>query len=98
MDNSSERRFRGRVLLSIPAEVDVRTIRMRLGMTQNLFAARFGFSLAAVRHWERGDRKPRGPSLTLLNVIARQPQAVMRALRTPSLKRVRRPRYRWTWE
>ena len=98
MDDSNPRRFRGRVLLSIPAEVDVRTLRKRLGMTQNLFAARFGFSLAALRHWEHGDRKPRGPSLTLLNVIAHQPQAVMRALRAPSLKRVRRPRYRWTWE
>lgn len=97
MDDYSVRRFRGRVVPNLPAEVDVRSVRLRLGMTQNLFAARFGFSLAALRHWEHGDRKPRGPSLTLLNVIARQPHAVLRALRAPPLKRVRQSRYRWTW-
>ena len=51
------------------------------------FAARFGFPVATLRHWERGNRKPRGPSLVLLNVIARNPKAVMQALsRTPAPK------------
>ncbi len=49
-------------------------------MTQEQFAARFGFSAATLRHWERGDRNPRGPALVLLNVIARTPQAVIDAL------------------
>ena len=49
-------------------------------MTQEQFAARFGFSTATLRHWERGDRKPHGPSLVLLNVIERNPQAVIEAL------------------
>lgn len=35
--------------------VDVAELR-RLGMTQQQFAARFGFSVATLRHWERGDR------------------------------------------
>lgn len=63
-----------------PKSVDVAAIRRRIGMTQEQFAARFGFPVATLRHWERGNRKPRGPALVLLNVIARNPKAVLRAL------------------
>lgn len=63
-----------------PKEVDVAALRQRIGMTQEQFASRFGFSVATLRHWERGDRNPAGPSLVLLNVIERDPKAVMRAL------------------
>lgn len=52
-------------------------------MSQNLFAARFGFSLSALRHWERGERLPSGAALTLLNVIKKNPRAVLQALRVP---------------
>lgn len=63
-----------------PYEVDVANLRKRLGLTQAQFAARFGFSVATLRHWERGDRIPHGPALVLLNLIDREPRAVMRAL------------------
>ena len=63
-----------------PEPVDVAALRHRLGMTQEQFAARFGVSVATLRHWERGDRRPQGPALVLLNVIEREPQAVLRAL------------------
>lgn len=63
-----------------PYEVDVAGLRKRLGLTQAQFAARFGFSVATLRHWERGDRSPHGPALVLLNLIDREPTAVMRAL------------------
>ena len=76
--------LRGRVSVSVPSEVDVRAVRLKLGMTQNLFAARFGFPLATLRHWEYGRRKPTGASLTLLNVIARNPRAVLQSLRRPT--------------
>ena len=69
--------------MSVPRKIDVRALRERLGMTQNLFAARFGFPLATLRHWEDGRRKPTGASLTLLNVIAHNPRVVMQALRAP---------------
>ena len=65
-----------------PEPLDVAALRGRLKLTQEQFAARFGFSVATLRHWERGDRKPHGAALVLLNVIARQPKAVMRALET----------------
>jgi putative transcriptional regulator len=63
--------------------VDVRALRRRMRMTQRTFSKRFGFSLAALRHWERHERRPSGAALTLLNVIARQPRAVFLALRAP---------------
>ena len=63
-----------------PVPVDVAGLRQRMGLTQEQFAARFGFSVATLRHWERGDRTPQGAALVLLNVIDRDPQAVMRAL------------------
>ena len=60
--------------------VDVRELRAQIGLTQEQFSAKFGISLPALRHWERGDRKPQGAALVLLNVIAKQPKAVLRAL------------------
>lgn len=63
-----------------PKHVDVKAVRAKVGMTQEQFAARFGFSTATLRHWERGDRTPRGPALVLLNVIERNPNAVIEAL------------------
>lgn len=63
-----------------PRTVDVKELRQRVGMTQEQFAARFGFSVATLRHWERGDRAPAGPALVLLNIIARDHKAVMKAL------------------
>lgn len=63
-----------------PQPVDVSQLRAQLGFTQEQFAARFGFSVATLRHWERGDRSPSGASLVFLNVIERNPRAVMQAL------------------
>ena len=64
-----------------PSPVDVAAVRDQLGYTQEQFASRFGISVATLRHWERGDRRPNGPALVLLNLIARAPQAVGRLLR-----------------
>ncbi len=63
-----------------PAPVDVAAVRGRMGFTQAQFAARFGVSVATLRHWERGDRSPQGPALVLLNLIDRDPAGVLRAL------------------
>lgn len=60
--------------------LDIKAVRAKVGMTQAEFAATFGISLGTLRHWERGDRKPQGPALVLLNVVAKEPEAVLRAL------------------
>ena len=58
-----------------PAEINVRAIRRKLGMTQAAFAAHFGFDLGALRDWEQGRRRPDQAATTLLRVIDRDPQA-----------------------
>jgi putative transcriptional regulator len=65
----------------IPAEIDVKAIRGRLGLTQQQFAVRFGFSVNTLRHWEQGRRVPEGPTRAYLMVIGREPEAVEKALR-----------------
>lgn len=68
-----------------PRPVDLKALRTKVSMTQEQFAARFGFSTATLRHWERGDRVPQGPALVLLNVIEHNPNAVIAALTAPEL-------------
>lgn len=65
----------------VPAHVDVKAIRRKLGMTQKTFAARFGFSINTLRHWEQGKRDPEGPARAYLLVIDRAPETVQKALR-----------------
>jgi putative transcriptional regulator len=72
---------KGTYVVHIPPEIDVKAIRGRLGMTQQEFAERFGFSVNTVRHWEQGRRVPEGPTRAYLMVIDREPQAVQKALR-----------------
>ncbi|OKP63812.1 transcriptional regulator [Ensifer adhaerens] len=64
----------------IPAQVDVRAIRRRLGMSQEAFAARYGFSVGRVRDWEQGRSHMDTPSRILLLVIDKEPDAIERAL------------------
>ena len=60
--------------------IDVKKIRTNVGMSQSEFASAFGISVSTLRHWERGDRTPQGPALVLLNVVAKEPSVVLRAL------------------
>lgn len=66
--------------LHIPAQVDVRAIRRKLGLSQKEFAARYGFSFGRVRDWEQGRSNINGPSRILLTVIEKEPEAIERAL------------------
>jgi putative transcriptional regulator len=65
-------------------QVDVQQLRKRMRLSQDEFAARFGFAPASVRNWEQGRRRPEGPARVLLAVIARHPEVVEEVLRTAS--------------
>lgn len=69
----------------IPKQIDVKDVRHKANMTQESFAAAFGISLGTLRHWERGDRQPRGPALVLLNIINKDPKTVLNLLRSETL-------------
>ena len=71
-----------KTVVKTPAEVDVKMIRERLGLSQQEFALRFGFSTGSVRNWEQGHRRPEGPARVLLKVIEKNPDAVLNALST----------------
>ena len=64
----------------VPDEVDVKSIRTRLGLTQPEFSLRFGFDVRAVQDWEQRRRQPERAARVLLTVIAHEPEAVNRAL------------------
>jgi len=59
---------------------DVKTVRAKLKKSQTEFALMIGVSVATLRNWEQGRRRPEGPALALLRVAARNPRAVMAAL------------------
>jgi putative transcriptional regulator len=71
----------GKAVIHKFSALDVKEVRAKVGMSQNEFASAFGISVSTLRHWERGDRSPHGPALVLLNVVAKEPQAVLNALR-----------------
>jgi DNA-binding transcriptional regulator YiaG len=60
--------------------VDVQLLRQNMRLSQDEFAAKFGFTPASVRNWEQGRRRPEGPARVLLAVIARHPEVVEEAL------------------
>lgn len=71
---------KGKAVVHEFSPVDVKNIRSKIGMSQSEFASAFGISVSTLRHWERGDRTPHGPALVLLNVVAKEPKAVLKAL------------------
>jgi putative transcriptional regulator len=61
--------------------VNVRAIRRSMNLTQEEFAERFSLPLGTVRDWEQGAHRPDRAAQVLLTVIARDPDAVVRALK-----------------
>lgn len=63
------------------SEPDVRVIRERYGLSQEKFASLIGISVATLRNWEQGRRKPEGAARVLLRVAAKHPEAVLDVVR-----------------
>ena len=70
-------------LVDVP-EVDVRKVRLKMGLSQAQFATKFGFPPATLRNWEQGRSHPDAPTRVLLAVIAKHPEAVEDVLRKAS--------------
>jgi putative transcriptional regulator len=66
--------------LQVQEPVDVAALRKRMALSQSEFASRFGFSVATLRDWEQRRRVPEMPAQRYLQVIDREPAAVLRAL------------------
>jgi len=61
-------------------DVDVRELRVRLGLSRAQFSQRFGLPSRTVQEWEQGRRRPDQAVRAYLAVIARDPEAVSKAL------------------
>lgn len=59
---------------------EVARIRRGLGLSQPEFASLIGVSVATLRNWEQGRRRPVGPARALLRIAATHPDAVLDAL------------------
>ena len=55
-------------------------IRQKLGLSQDQFAATFRIPVGTLRDWEQHRREPDQAARAYLDVIAREPKAVQRAL------------------
>lgn len=58
----------------------VKVMRRALRLTQEEFSARFHIPLGTLRDWEQGKSEPDQAARAYLTVIAREPDAVQRAL------------------
>lgn len=58
----------------------IKNMRLKTGLTQDEFCENFGLNLNTYRHWERGERKPTGSSLVLLNMIENSGSEVLSIL------------------
>lgn len=66
---------------TVPKQVDVKSIRRKLHLTQKEFANRYGFSVRTLEKWEQGTRQPDVAARAYLVVIAKNHLAVEKALR-----------------
>lgn len=60
--------------------VDAKAVRKKLDLTQDEMATVLGTSPSGYKKWEQGKREPSGAARTLLRVMDREPEAVLRAL------------------
>ena len=62
-----------RVLTKVSWDADrVKALRFHMKMTQQVFADRLGVRQQTVSEWEKALYKPRGATVTLLNIVAEQ--------------------------
>ncbi len=78
-------RHRGRAKVEF-TPIDVQHIRAKFLATQKEFAHLIGISRETLRNWEKGRRRPHGPSRALLRAINADPVALARALNWHALE------------
>ena len=56
---------------------DIKKLRNHLNVSQTVFAEILNCSPSTVRAWECGAKKPSGPSLRLLEIVAKNPETLL---------------------
>jgi putative transcriptional regulator len=65
----------------VPAEINVRAIRTKLGLSQEDFASSYGFTPHQIKQWEQGRCRPLHANRAYLMIINRSPDQVLKLLR-----------------
>jgi putative transcriptional regulator len=69
------------IKILVPKKVDVKAIRLKLHLSRQQFANRYGFSIRTLEKWEQGIRVPESAARAYLVVIDRNHKAVEAAFR-----------------
>ena len=74
MDETTMREFDAMCLPPVKEYTakDIRRVRLSQRVSQPVFAAYLNVTKSTVAQWERGDKKPRGTSLKLLDLVERK--------------------------
>jgi len=74
IDKQTMRRFDDSCLTPVhPFSADeIRALRRREEVSQSIFASYLNVTKDSVSKWERGEKKPAGPSLKLLSLVERK--------------------------
>lgn len=67
--------------LHVPAEIDVKAIRARTGLSQKDFSSTFGFGFDQLKQWEQGRSRPVQALRAYLLLINSKPVEMVEALR-----------------
>ena len=67
--------------ITVDDDLDVRSIRERLHLSQQQFADLYGLPVATVQNWERGRRRPELTAKLFMKVIEENPEFVAKAIR-----------------
>lgn len=68
--------------LFVPAAINVKAIRQKLDLSQEDFAAGFGFTIDQIKAWEQGRSRPLGGLRAYLMLIESDPEQVRGLLLT----------------
>ena len=64
----------------MPQGVDNKVLREGLGLSQNEFAAKYGFNARTLQEWEQGRAEPDTGVLAYLNLIQKRPTIIEEVL------------------
>jgi putative transcriptional regulator len=73
--------------LHVPPHLDVHAIRTKLRMSQESFAAAFGFTINQIKDWEQARSRPLGGVRAYLMLIERDPDGVLGMLKATGRKK-----------
>src|SRR3989338_5576417 len=72
IDTKTMRQFDVRCLAQVKefSSAQIKELRLCEGVSQPIFAKCLNISASTVKQWEQGEKRPRGTSLKLLNLVA----------------------------